>query len=105
MNKIVLPLCPGAWPIPATPLMKSNGNDYFTCSVCSEPCEAPKAEHFNQLPTHLGERTMVKVGAILGQNLWVELRGHDTEEREKNYRMTMEMLKDAFGMNDVEKKQ
>ena len=100
MNKMILPLCPGAWAIPASPLMEKNGNNYYTCSVCGEPCGPPKVEDFNQLPIHLGEQTMVKVGAILGQDLWINLRGHNTEEREKNYRMTMSMLKEAFGMGD-----
>ena len=98
MNKLILPLCSGAWAIPASPLMRSKGNAYYTCSICGEPCGPPKVEDFNQLPTHLNEPTMVKIGTIMGQDLYIQLRGHDTEEREKNYRLANKMLMEAFGM-------
>lgn len=32
-------LCPGAWAIPPSPPMIKQGNKYFVCSLCGEPCE------------------------------------------------------------------
>lgn len=39
------PLCEEARALPASPLMKSKGNDYFTCSGCGEPCDEPTANN------------------------------------------------------------
>lgn len=33
------PLCPNAWAIPPSPRMLKNNNGYYTCSLCSEPCD------------------------------------------------------------------
>lgn len=35
------PLCKGAWAIPPSPLMLTHGNNYYTCSKCSEPYQPP----------------------------------------------------------------
>ena len=91
-------LCAGAWAIPPSPLMIGHDNDYHTCSKCGEPCDAASIEEFNLFPSHLGEPTMVKIGTIMGQDLFIQLNGHNTDERERNYQLARKMLREAFGM-------
>lgn len=45
---ILTELCSGAWAIPPSPLMKSNGNHYYTCSECGKPCEYKDTEVKNK---------------------------------------------------------
>ena len=43
-NIIYKSLCDGAWAIPPSPMMKSNGNNYYTCSECGKPTNDPDVE-------------------------------------------------------------
>ena len=51
-----------------------------------------------QLPTYAmtPEAPIVPIGTILGQRIYVELRGYDVQSRDSAFIMTQEIFKDAF---------
>lgn len=47
-NQSNKPLCKDGWAVPPTELMLSKGNNYYTCSKCGKPCDAPIEPEENQ---------------------------------------------------------
>jgi len=51
--------------------------------------------------SHQAQPTMVHLGTILGQDIYVKLRGQSEDERENYYRMTQDMMAVAFQVKEM----
>lgn len=67
------PLCPDAWAIPPSPRMLKNGNDYYTCSKCGEPCDvidlkqnSPVEERVSPQSSLIGDSSIPDAQAEVG---------------------------------------
>lgn len=69
-------------------------NTCYAISFVTLICYAKYMDKKKQY-THLNHvyAPLVKIGTILGQDLYVKLNGHDAEERERNFVLTNETLK------------